>query len=243
MLHKRTLAGFQTALIMATLLLVACADDPAQRGSQTSRLPPCSAEGSVFAERPFTQWRALYHTNVSKVVDAHLRDINRVNTLKLQCTADSYSELLPASIELRTVAQMIPQWRQIGIAKLTEADMSSVLLEFLRVYECSMNEREEFLSVLIPREQNRPLQRDEFNKLKEADVSIMNDERLIARPTLNRTLSLVGGYDRLRPLALDIECIKRASLDLRNVLGLAADASACLPRIWDAKQSLRDLAP
>ncbi len=63
-----------------------------------------------------------------------------------------------------------------------------------------------------------------------------------ARPTLERTLSIIGGLDRLNLLKLDIECLRRASLDLRNTLGLVAEAASCMPRSWDVRGSLRDMA-
>jgi hypothetical protein len=40
-----------------------------------------------------------------------------------------------------------------------------------------------------------------------------------------------------------IQCLQEASVDILNNLNLATQASACLPRVWDAKTSLRTLAP
>ena len=69
----------------------------------------------------------------------------------------------------------------------------------------------------------------------------MKEEVALARPTLHRTLSLIGGIDRLRPVDSSFECLQRASLDIRNILGLTAEVTSCLPRILDTRGSLRDL--
>jgi hypothetical protein len=42
---------------------------------------------------------------------------------------------------------------------------------------------------------------------------------------------------------VDFECVRRASLDLRNVLGLLSEALSCAGRALDAKSSLRDPPP
>ena len=125
---------------------------------------------------------------------------------------------------------------------LSELDFPVVLQELLRVYECSLLERQAFLPTLILQEHGGMNHWEFLDQQAEENQAINSDLR-IARPALERTLQIVGGYDLLRPLALDIECIKRTSLDLRNVLGLAAEVSTCLPRSWDGHDSLRDLAP
>jgi hypothetical protein len=152
---------------------------------------------------------------------------------------------VPASEELKKMAKMLPVWKEDdkALEDLSEADMAPVMLEFLRVYECSLREREMYLSIYILRDEDGSgslLFGDYVDRKEEQDQQI-HRELIIARATLERILGLMGGYDRLRPLALDIECIKRASLDLRNVLGLAADASSCMPKSWDTHGSLRDL--
>lgn len=238
--------GARTGQVLYTLtlcaLLAACNSDTAEQGAQLDRLPPCSADGSIFAEKPFEEWKELYHSNVSKVVEAHLKSIQDTVNKPLQCTAASYSELVPATDELKEVAGYLAGYRQGNrLSQVTETDIGPVLLEFVRVYECSMRERGRNLAVIIPEEKVDPLEYGQLYNLSKEDEKKIEEEIAIARPALERTLTMIGGYDRLRPLTLDIECIKRTSLDLRNVLGLASDASSCLPRVWDTHGSLRDL--
>ena len=128
-------------------------------------------------------------------------------------------------------------------------DVGPVLLEYLRTYECALNERKNFIGIIVPKEnasnagQNVSVSMDRilYNDTTDEQRSTIDHELAVSRATLNRTLTIIGGEDRLRPLSLDIECLKRVSLDIRNITGLISQASACLPRIRDARGSLRDL--
>lgn len=57
---------------------------------------------------------------------------------------------------------------------------------------------------------------------------------------LERTLHTMRSFDGNYGAARNIWCYELASLDLRNELGLVADATSCMPKIWDAVTSLHD---
>ncbi|HLD78804.1 MAG TPA: hypothetical protein VJB16_07285, partial [archaeon] len=140
---------------------------------------------------------------------------------------------------LRSLAQELSPWKE-GI-RLSDSDTPAVLLEYIRVFECAMRERGHSLPIKVLEEAQEPLNQMELSRKTTQEDAIIERELATARATLERTLTMLGGFNRLRPLALDLECLKRTSLDLRNVLGLTADTSACLPRAFDARGSLRDL--
>lgn len=235
------LSGKMLAALCVCALLTACGNDYAP-GTQSQRLPACSAEGSIFADTPFDEWADLYHGKVSAAVESHLDTLRNASELPLQCTAEEYADVVPATTALREIAAYLPGYREGNkLESLNEADIGAVMLEFLRVYECSMLERKSYLLIRIPQEEGTMMSWELLDIKKEQEQKI-DDELNVSRATMEKTMALVGGYDRLRPLALDVECIKRASLDLRNVLGLASDASSCLPKAWDTHGSLRDLA-
>lgn len=223
-------------LLVAGLLLVSCENN--SDVLQTMRLPACTAQGSIFENKPFDEWAELYHKQVDSVIEAHIRTMQHLGDAELRCTDPDFATRIPASSALLEVATMIPAWKNKE-GEIFESDMQVVLLEFLRVYECSMNEEDIFLPVILTKDTF--MTRGKYNERMSSIRSTIAKEKLFARESLNRTFSLVSGLDRLRPLAIDIECLKRSSLDLRNVLGIASDISSCLPRIWDAKGSLRDL--
>jgi hypothetical protein len=230
---------------IACVTLAACEEElPSTR---TLQLAACTSKDSVFEKKPFKDWKKTYHNGVNAVIEAHMKAMRSVSSVPFQCTAQDYRSVVPASQALKDMAKDLPAWKD-RTDSLRESDMAVVLLEYLRVYECSMNE---YLQKLpITKRSNSgttaintsgvPI--SDLTKWMIQDQKAVDEERKIAREALERSLSLVGGFDRLFPLSIDIECLKRASLDMRNVLGLTADASTCLPRIWDAKGSLRDKA-
>jgi hypothetical protein len=203
---------------------------------QSLRLPACSAEGSVFETLKFDDWKSAYHDSVNAAVETHIQTMKGITEQPIACTAANYTSVIPASGALRAIGGGLPAWKD-RLGDLHEADMSAVLLEFLRVYECSMNEYLEKLPIV-----DRSAMTGTLIEQQGRIADRIRIEETISREALVRTLGLVGGFDRLQPLNIDIECLKRASLDLRNVTGLAADISSCMPRSWDVKGSLRDLA-
>lgn len=239
------------AILTATLMLGACVGSlgsPVR--SDGDRLDACTAEESPFAIVPPSKWIETYHETVDDVIESHLESLQDINTAALRCTAGDYASLVEPTAALRDLAASLPAWNSDARKKaLSEAEIGPVLLEYLRIYECALNERRNFLNILIPKEwygsgssaSSEKLTRDVANKSAAEQQRMIDHELLLARPTLDRTLQILGGYDRLRPLSLDVECLKRTSLDIRNLLGLVSQASACLPRIRDARGSLRDL--
>lgn len=222
-----------SAYATAALLLAGC--EASGGRASPLRLAACSAEGSVFEDREFDEWSDLYHSSVDKAVEAHLSSMRGIASQAIECTAEDYHGAIPASSQLQDIADMMPAWE--NRSDLSESDFSAVLLEFLRVYECALNEHNELLPISDRTNSTGTLLEEQSDT-----AAFIERERTVARVTLERTLGLLGGFDRLQPLALDIECLKRSSLDLRNAVGLMSDVSSCLPRIWDAKGSLRDLA-
>ncbi len=203
---------------------------------ESLRLAPCSAEGSIFEEEDFTEWKKIYHNAVNAAVESHMQTMKGITEQPIACTAENYASVLPSSSALRSIGEMLPSWKD-RLSDLHESDMSAVLLEFLRVYECSMNEYAETLAF-----RDRSNMTGTLLDQQSRVANTIHNEQAISREALIRTLSLTGGFDRLQPLNIDIECLKRASLDLRNTVGLAADVASCMPRSWDPKGSLRDLA-
>lgn len=244
------------ALIVSLTLLTSCAPrgTPPRAGIGTNTiLGACDREGSKFSDDAdnklsFDQWSETYHRDVDGVVNAHMNAIRRATKDNpLKCTAQTLQGLLQPTPVLGALAETLPPWKHPVYRKnLSEADIGSVLLEYVRVYECALKEREKFLTEEIRKDKDREKESINFSQLliqKQKEQTQIGDELVAARAALNRTLTIIGSLDRLRPITLELECIMRASLDLRNALGLAADTTACLPRIWDARGSLRDLSP
>ena len=152
------------------------------------------------------------------------------------------------------LAAKLPPWQgNNGTATLARSDAGVVLQEYLRVYECSLSERRFFLFSEILREQiARATRGDLFDFTRLAGIGDIvfqkapKEERQIAyelatiRSTINRTVGLVLGLERFSQLDDEITCLERASLDIRNGIGLAAEAASQLPRVLNVRDSLRD---
>lgn len=236
--------------MLATLLLAGCSAVQSELNATTGTLPACSDKGTPLEHLSFNDLPTTYHATVSAVIDAHVASLGSIATMPLACTADTYRTLLRPTEPLRALANGLPEW---GPGRdVSEADMSSVLLEYLRVYECSLARRSQFLPIDVHTEQgltetlsdgstHTVMRQGELTEESARQGEVIARELRTARPALERTLALIGTIDRLRPLSTEVECLKRASLDLRNALGLTAEAASCMPKIWDARGSLRDL--
>ena len=202
---------------------------------------PSKKNGTENEKNKIEKWRDLFDENVSEIVTAHL-DPGR---LTVSCTEQS-SRVQP-SAELLAIAKDLPPWRKgSDLLALSEMDMGAVLLEYLRVYECSLKEHLLFMPGYLERDlrvtPNLNLE-DVYTVEDPKRRRQIQDELVLARKAIERTLAVTGSADRLRPLDTNFECLQRSSLDIRNILGLAADTTACMPRVWDARGSLRDIQP
>lgn len=244
------------AIFLLAIFTAGCAPGstaPRQGLFGPDQLPPCTADGTIFSFVPFDFWSFIYHKLVDNAVTAHLSSFADQGSdspffANLQCSAPDVAGLLRPSAPLFLIAAQLPPWQDPqNLARLSEQDFGAVLLEFLRVYECALKQQRTFIDTNVvedaPLFSNLPLQWGEFGAERKRRETIIQQQLLLARTALNRILSTTGSLDRLRPFLLDLECIERASLDLRNVLGLVSESAACMPRVWDARGSLRDPPP
>ncbi|MDD4287012.1 MAG: hypothetical protein PHO20_05220 [Candidatus Peribacteraceae bacterium] len=220
-----------------------------KREKENSILTPCSRFEESYAQLPFmdgnfAQWPKSYHDEAAAVIEEHIQSFVRAP----ECAAATGNDVLPAGPKLQELAKKLPSWKN---ASASQWEMSSVLLEFLRAYECALEERLYFLhpdafkeleSIAEDQGESADITLSQLiAEVSEEDRTIVK-ELAVARPTLNRSLAVLAGLSRLLPLHTELQCIERASIDIRNALALGAEASACLPRIWNAKDPLRDLS-
>ncbi len=192
-------------------------------------------------------WAKTYHDRVRAIIDAHQAPAGE----SLSC---ENAPVRAASAPLTALAGELSPWK--GGAVATESDMGSVLLEHLRVYECSLRQRSFLLPSLISQEVAaiNAVSNAAFGPIVGPQVSLVSlpaaytrlareetfirSELELAGNALRRTLNVRAGEDRLAPLSWIMECLARASTDIANELGLMAEASACMPRTWDVNGSL-----
>lgn len=212
-------------------------------------LGPCtryedSYSGLNFETEYIENWPTFYHETVDGIVEEYFE------LPEIDCEAEDYEELFTPGPLLEDLASKLPPWEDSDDRdRLTRFDLDKVLLEYLRVYECSIIEFRSALEFDTAVEEfDRAGITDMFmdyfapELLEDAfERSLLIErERLVARRALHRTLTLIGAFDRLRPLEIELECAQRVTLDIRNAMSLTAEVSSCYPRVWNAKDPLRD---
>ncbi len=248
------------SLLSLALLLSACGQQlyPTEFTGQPQ--PPCTVAGTPFAKKDFAkyekksdppeyQWDDLYKEQLKKILTAHEKMLFSSKEQELECAAPSYQQLLPASPPLKELAGQLPAYKNRA-SKLSEMDIVPVLLEWQRTYECAMHEESVYASPHVQKELSNndggvfddsvPLSFPGIAQEVARRQAFIEWEVKSSRAILERLVTLLGGFDRLRPLSAELLCLGRASADIRNSLSLVAESSACLPRALDVKDSLRD---
>lgn len=143
--------------------------------------------------------------------------------------------------------------KDLGRQNVHQSNLPDLLLEYLRRYECALHTESFVVEDRARNDLSRQLAErnatDEGINFEQYAVAVDRERRQIdrelslAQSALHRTLVYRSGYSRLQPLAQSLQCLAGATIDIKNALGLAADASACLPRIWDAGIPVRTLPP
>ena len=210
------------------------------------KLTPCSRfddryQHLGFADRPLDEWADMYHERVSTVIEEYLEPA------VIECDAEDYGTLSEPGGELLDLAASLPTWNDPAVP-LSRLDTSRVLLEYLRIYGCALFEFNEFILYDTAEEEYEERGEIDFLKFFFSDLmtsalvrtETIQKEQQLARKALHRAITIMGAFDRLGPLDAELECMQRFSLDMRNISALTAETSACLPRIWNAKDSLRD---
>ncbi|MFA6523728.1 MAG: hypothetical protein WCS85_05165 [Candidatus Peribacteraceae bacterium] len=243
------------ALLLASclpLLLVSCGAPqqwdptggltPAQKpGTSTGRtipgLRPCGANPDLFPQN--------YEDPEAKAWD---QQVTQRITLAIEMTyqkqkspsCDDDGKAVPL---VQTIAKSLPQWKDLNRTP-TAADTGDVLLDYLDAYGCALKAKS--ATTIVNDLQVRANQLEDPLTYPEAVEKALEwrkevEERLgEEREALRRTLFLLQGGSRISPLEHSLVCLTRASKDLRNVLGLLAEAATCIPtRTWDVQGWLR----
>jgi hypothetical protein len=143
-------------------------------------------------------------------------------------------------------------------ADVTFVKFPDVVADFQRLYECKLSEFDASWSTTVvaqgydrydsSAQKGKPItQFTETPRIVEFQNSL-HEEVELTRLALQRSLLTLRSLELGAPINVELNCLEREMLDMRNELSLLADASACFPRIWDAATSLhepsnRDPAP
>lgn len=198
------------------------------------------------------QWSTLYHGTVDQVVTEYVGTIE-IDPSTIDCLADNTDILELPPPQMVALASQLPPWQDAAeLITLKRSDIGAVLQEYLRVYECSLAERQVSISSEVYEDIWRYVDLQpggrEDNPVKWWDVGdgsqfsqrLIDHEMAISRTTLDRTLTVTANLDRFRGLRINAICLQRASLEARNGFALAAESAACFPRTFYPQDILRD---
>lgn len=197
-------------------------------------------------------WSAAYHERIRTLVDQQLDD----QYFTPVCDADNFAQFLEPTPIMQTTMKEFDAWKgDPDTNDLSRLDVGIVAFEVLRSYECALFERRSTMISQVADE----LTFEKLGGISSVSTGIdqaisffdvsaeyldqynkINEELKIARPALEQTMRLINGNERTKILEAEVDCLQRASLDLRNVTSLAAEANACLPRIWNSRDVYRD---
>lgn|GEM_PF-2319790 len=196
-------------------------------------------------------WRRQYHETVATIISEFSNEsLRQEESAEINCLGEEDHEMFPPTDLLLELAAKLPPWKEESAReKLSIYDTWTVLLEFLRLYECTLTERYFYLysdvireRALLAEEEGKELTRHQIT-VEDADQKRKIQMELdTARLTLERVIALHLDRAKLHAINGEIECLERASKDIRIATALSAETAACLPRIQDAKSPLRDLA-
>jgi|GEM_PF-2166737 len=205
----------------------------------TPDLGACESFPDLFSG-DFEDWDDAFESTIQAIIDGNQDEEDIV------CTDDL--AVLPSERMTglaTTLAKRSPYWQQkVDEGTLTESDVYRMILDYLDAYECALAYEEGNLPEIMVRRETENNEQYSFLNLPEGIGTGQKDivEQIdIARESVTRTLTILAGLNRLSPLERAFICLERSSRDLRNVLGLAAETSACIPiRTWDTRGQLRD---
>ena len=220
----------------------------------TPILAPCTPDDTRYANlffqrTPIENWPDQYHGMVNNSIEESLE-----SSANLECDSET-SPFPKPTRTIEAIARNLPPWGTIEAQdQLTFQDSGLVLLELLRVYECALYDYKNFIRQHATNEKIEEVNQGNLSidvlskwtygqREKEIQpiLSMLEIELATARPSLEKALSILAGASRLQLLDGELQCLQGASLDIRNGFSLAAEASACLPRIWDSRDVLRDI--
>jgi hypothetical protein len=205
----------------------------------------CNEDDTAFVGHSITRWSCHYHETVDTILEGIL-DQSQPSV----CGPSSDD----ATKELQALADKLEPWKAEAEKPDDEKEpvtldqAPSILQEYLRVYECALYEHETNLPVAVSAAIYEEEEKDDnvaHELFKHTLRSLSDRDRLLyelsrSREALQNSLLLLSRGRPSSAMSGHLECLQRISLDIRNIMGLAAEAGSCLPKSWNARDVLRD---
>lgn len=203
--------------------------------SGPERFRTCS-DSPVFANLSLSDIERRYHYTMQELVEERMRLYE--GTTLLQCDAKTMNEIIPQGALAKEVARLLPDVPDSPT--FTYHHFELLLHEFWRTYDCelfSFLQDDAAYAKATGKEESDTEQFGEF--IRERD-RLITRERLRARSTFDRLMSVLRASEKNLPLHASLRCLQRGAADVRNAMSLVSDISQCLPaRLGEPTTSLR----
>src|SRR3989344_3106449 len=193
-------------------------------------------ESPLFADLPLSEIKRRYHYTMQELVEERMRLYE--GTTLLQCDAKTMNEIIPPGALSREVARLLPDVPDAPTFSYHHFEL--LLHELWRTYDCelfSFLQDDEAYAKATGREDAVSEEFGEF--LRDRD-RVMTRERMRARSTFDRLVSVIRASEKNLPLHALLPCLPRGAGDVRNAMSLVSDTAQCLPaRLSEPRTSLR----
>lgn len=204
--------------------------------------PRTCGASELYAGLSFTQVRQKYHWAMEQLVEERM-NLYDGHTL-LQCGEQAVEDVIPSGPFASSVASALPTVPD----NFSSTDFVRLLTEFWRMYDCHLLTREGDASFFTDTKDTEGSFLIRENWSQGAGITIFSQdplqhlvptERIRARVTLDRLLSVLRASEHYLPLHAASRCLQRGAVDVRNAVALLSDANQCAPtRLSEPETSL-----
>lgn len=181
----------------------------------------CARDRTLFDASSPEALASEYHGTVDAIIEEYL---SLSDSADFDCTSATLYPTEQQS-QLSLLARRMVPWLGSPEAVITREHLAPVLRRYLEAYECWLTEYR-------------------YAAYSKGEFPTITRELTVARPALERALSILESAVPFDSLDRELQCFLRASLDLKTALGITASASSCTPlRLRHQFDVLRDLLP
>ncbi len=206
-------------------------------GMLTDRFRTC-AGSKIYEKLSFPEMQKKYHYTMEQLVEERMR-LYQGETL-LQCDAKEMDHVVPPGEFASKVAKELPHVP--NPPNFSFSDFELLLHEFWRMYDCHLDTVEPMPEALSGKYADESYEGhyEGYIDLSFVQTDLVARERLQARATFDRLMSVLRASEQYLPLHASLRCLQRGATDVRNAMSILSDASQCIPvRLATPETSLR----
>lgn len=209
-------------------------------------LRTCTAS-NLFQGLTFPEMQKRYHWTMDQLMEERMRLL--AGDAVLSCSEKRLENVIPAGQLASSTAKLLPHVSDPPLFKYSDFEL--LLTELWRTYDCHLFAAQSdpaFLAIAFGVPIAVPTGVGTldvsssilYSGATYAAHTVIEQEKLRARATLDRLLFSLRSSEQYLPLHASLRCLQRGGTDLRNAFALLADAASCFPaKLSQPETSLR----